>query len=190
MGEPLKLKCHSTISYRADVESYHCTPLEKVDIRGQLTLLIAFTSNPLLGYQVALSHYVPALNKSINDKYSSLIGESNPKDWPDRWDNVSNLSTLPQFHVKPMWDLINFPFYFLFLVFSRFERKLNFFAWLDNNLPINHWDHLKQQLKYFNSPLNLKKKKIKSYHYITYINLLSRSPHNHDMRVDAFFFFF
>ena len=84
-----------------------------------LTLWLAFTPNPPLGYrlalfqvapsQVALSLHTPALNESTNDKASSLIRESNPKDRSDRWENLSSLNTIPHYCVERMWDRIKFP---------------------------------------------------------------------------------
>ena len=74
---------------------------------GWLTLWLAFTSNPSLRHQVALSQvalsrYVPALNESTNDRYSSPMEEPNPKDQPIRWENPSSLSTTPHSCVEPM----------------------------------------------------------------------------------------
>ena len=87
---------------------------------GCLTLWLAFTSNPPLRHQVvhfqvafsqvALSRYVQTLNKSTNDRASSPIREPNPKDWPDRCENLSSLSTTPHSFVEPMWDrIISYP---------------------------------------------------------------------------------
>ena len=59
--------------------SYDYPPLKKSNIHGLLSLWIAFTLDPFLGHHVVLSHQA-TLNESINDKYSSLIRESNPKD--------------------------------------------------------------------------------------------------------------
>ena len=43
-----------------------------------------------------------------NDKYLSLIGESNSKDRPDRWENILCLSITLHFYVEPMRDRITF----------------------------------------------------------------------------------
>ena len=69
--------------------SYHCPPLKKSNVRERITLLIKFTFDPPLGnqitfFQVVISRYAATLNKSINDKYSSQIGESNLQDRSDR----------------------------------------------------------------------------------------------------------
>ena len=88
---------------RIDVGSYHSISLEKLDVREQHSLWVAHTqgsihSEPTLVHrvtlsQVALSHYVSTLNESTNDRYPSFIGESNPKDRSNRWENPSCLST-------------------------------------------------------------------------------------------------
>ena len=122
IGEPnLKDRCDrwknlsslSTTPY-FHVESYHYPPLEKLDIHRRLTFWIAFTPDPLFGhqvalFQVALSYYAPVFNESTNDRYLSLIGESNPKDRLDRWENLSSLNTTTYFHVEPMWDCNHCP---------------------------------------------------------------------------------
>ena len=43
---------------------------------------------------------------SEDDRASSLIEEPNPKDWPDRWENLSSLSITPHSCVEPLWDRI------------------------------------------------------------------------------------
>ena len=79
----------------ADVRSYHCPPLEKPDVCGRLIFWIAFTLD-----SVALSYYASTFNESTNDRYPSLIGESNPKDRPGRWENLSSLSTTLQSRMR------------------------------------------------------------------------------------------
>ena len=59
-----------------------------------------------MGHRVAFSHYVSALNEIVNDKYLSIIGELDPKDRYNRWENFSSLSPTPQFLMEPMWDCI------------------------------------------------------------------------------------
>ena len=74
----------------------------------RLTLWLAFTPDSPLRHRVALSRYAPTLNENTNDRASSPIGESNPKDRPNRWENLSSLSTTPHSYVEPTWDRIRF----------------------------------------------------------------------------------
>ena len=48
-SQPLEFKYHFTTSYGTDVGSYHCPPLEKLDIDERFTLWIAFTLDPFFG---------------------------------------------------------------------------------------------------------------------------------------------
>ena len=116
----VNLNYHPTISYGADVESYRCPPIEKLDVHGQLSLWIAFTPDSLLGHQATLFHvalfsYTPTLNES----YPSPIGEPNSKDRPDKRENLSTLSTTPQFLMEPMWDRIKHKFKISYFPFKK-----------------------------------------------------------------------
>ena len=76
---------------------------------GRLTLWITFTPDPPLGHWVALfqvTHPCSPLNESTNDRALSPIRAPNSKDRPNKWENLSNLSTNPQSCVEPMWDHI------------------------------------------------------------------------------------
>ena len=116
-GEFLKLKYHFTLLCGTNVRLYHSIHVEKSNVRGRHSLWVAHTldsihSRPTFGAQgalfqvaislVTLSHYASALNESTNDRASSLIGESKPKDRFDRWENLSSLSTTPHSFVEPM----------------------------------------------------------------------------------------
>ena len=75
---------------------YHCPLLQKSDIHERFKHWIALTLDPHLRCQVTFFRYAPALNKSTKDMYPNLIGELNPKDQHNRWENLSNLSNTPQ----------------------------------------------------------------------------------------------
>ena len=78
---------------------------------GWLTLWLTFTLNPpsrhrVALFQVAFSCYAPTLNESINNRTLSPIGEPNPKDRADMYENLSNLSITPHSYIKLMFDRI------------------------------------------------------------------------------------
>ena len=71
------------------MRSYNYPLLKKSDICERFILWIVLTPDLLLEhrttlFQVVISRYAQAFNKSTNNKYLSTIGELNPKDRPDK----------------------------------------------------------------------------------------------------------